>query len=301
MPATPSRTSRTHPSGSSVPDVDRCSACGCRHDPGAGSGTGRHRGGDSRALISDALADAGLFGILGPVEAGGSDLSARAARRIIAAIAGGCGATFFVWVQHHGVVRAVRNSPNDAVRDASARAALLRCEHCGRRIRACAARRVRRQFEPRVSSAVGSSTDWPRGPPRGASRNSSRSSLRTTHGDLVWAMVDSTRIAGITPHRLELPVLAGTGRLRSRSIGSSSPMTTCSWRSTLAAWRAVDRRTSSIGQTAATGVAIEPSRCWMSSPRLRTVTTMLMLRLPQRRCASRSPTGGKSTITSSTR
>jgi len=58
----------------------------------------------------DALRAAGLFSLAGtpPSEA----------RRVMATIAGGCGATFFVWVQHHGVVRTVAASSNAIVRDA---------------------------------------------------------------------------------------------------------------------------------------------------------------------------------------
>ena len=56
-----------------------------------------------------ALADAGLFGLAGPAAHGGLDLDTRSARRAMAAVGSGCGATFFVWVQHHGVVRALRS------------------------------------------------------------------------------------------------------------------------------------------------------------------------------------------------
>lgn len=69
-----------------------------------------------------ALADAGLFGMLGPVDAGGSDVSAQVARRTMANIAGGCGSTFFVWAQHHGVVRTLRSSANEPLRDQHLRA-----------------------------------------------------------------------------------------------------------------------------------------------------------------------------------
>ncbi len=64
----------------------------------------------------DVLAEAGLFGLAGPAEAGDLDLQPRQVRRVIATIGGGCGATFFSWVQHHGVVRTVRTSRNDELR-----------------------------------------------------------------------------------------------------------------------------------------------------------------------------------------
>ncbi len=64
-----------------------------------------------------ALADAGLFGIAGPLSHGGSDLGRQDVRRVIAAVASGCGATFFVWVQHHGVIGTLRSSPNSELVD----------------------------------------------------------------------------------------------------------------------------------------------------------------------------------------
>ncbi len=57
-----------------------------------------------------ALADAGLYGIAGPTSHGGLDADPQDMRRVFATIAGGCGATFFVWAQHHGVVGTVRRA-----------------------------------------------------------------------------------------------------------------------------------------------------------------------------------------------
>ena len=57
-----------------------------------------------------ALATAGMFGLAGPVAAGGADAGPLTARRVVATIGGACGATFFVWVQHHGVVRTLRGT-----------------------------------------------------------------------------------------------------------------------------------------------------------------------------------------------
>lgn len=58
-----------------------------------------------------ALADAGLFGIAGPRDAGGLDLDARAQRRVRETLAGGCLTTAFVWAQHQSVVRRLRRAP----------------------------------------------------------------------------------------------------------------------------------------------------------------------------------------------
>jgi alkylation response protein AidB-like acyl-CoA dehydrogenase len=54
----------------------------------------------------DALAEAGLFGLQGPPAVDGAlGADHASARPVLEAIAGGCGATSFVWAQHHGAVR----------------------------------------------------------------------------------------------------------------------------------------------------------------------------------------------------
>lgn len=66
----------------------------------------------------DALADAGLYGIAAPVEAGGFDLARPDTNDVIEALASGCLATTFVWIQHHNPVRAVAKSAAPDLRDA---------------------------------------------------------------------------------------------------------------------------------------------------------------------------------------
>lgn len=54
----------------------------------------------------EALRDAGLNGLQGPAELpGGSGADHAASLPVFEAVAGGCGATAFVWAQHHGAVR----------------------------------------------------------------------------------------------------------------------------------------------------------------------------------------------------
>jgi alkylation response protein AidB-like acyl-CoA dehydrogenase len=55
----------------------------------------------------DRLADAGFYGLAGPADAGGMGLDdPRKAFEIIEILASGCLTTTFVWIQHHGAVRA---------------------------------------------------------------------------------------------------------------------------------------------------------------------------------------------------
>ena len=64
-----------------------------------------------------ALAGAGLFGLLGPPEFGGSAASPAVVREVFETLAGACGVTFFVWVQHHAPVRLLASSANDPLRE----------------------------------------------------------------------------------------------------------------------------------------------------------------------------------------
>jgi alkylation response protein AidB-like acyl-CoA dehydrogenase len=59
----------------------------------------------------DLLAAEGFYGLAGPREAGGLDVPFPAACRVIEILAGACLSTTFVWMQHHGVVRAVADAP----------------------------------------------------------------------------------------------------------------------------------------------------------------------------------------------
>ncbi len=63
------------------------------------------------------LAEAGLYGIAAPVEWGGPGLQLPAIVEILETLAGGCLATAFTWVQHHGMLASLAASSNIALRD----------------------------------------------------------------------------------------------------------------------------------------------------------------------------------------
>jgi alkylation response protein AidB-like acyl-CoA dehydrogenase len=66
----------------------------------------------------DRLAAAGFYGLAGPADAGGLGLSDfTTALEIIEIMASGCLTTTFVWIQHHGAVRAIADAPTP-LRDA---------------------------------------------------------------------------------------------------------------------------------------------------------------------------------------
>lgn len=201
-----------------------------------------------------ALASAGLFGILGPLSAGGSDLSHHEARRVIATIAGGCGATFFVWVQHHGVVRTLRRSPN-----ADLRSSFL-TQLCTGQVIAGVAFAHARRIGPAAVRATRIAGGWQFDgfAPWTTSWGIAQQFVivgESDGGELVWVMIDGNKASGITPHHLELPVLAATGTVAlefDRFVATDAEVMTIV---DATEWRATDRLSSSIGQTAALGVA----------------------------------------------
>ncbi|MHC3003664.1 acyl-CoA dehydrogenase family protein [Gordonia sp. GN26] len=64
-----------------------------------------------------ALADAGLYGIAAPVEAGGPGLEFGEVTEILEVLVSGCLSTAFTWLQHHGVVISLSRTPNGSLRD----------------------------------------------------------------------------------------------------------------------------------------------------------------------------------------
>jgi alkylation response protein AidB-like acyl-CoA dehydrogenase len=64
----------------------------------------------------EALAEDGLYGLAGPRDWGGADLDLATFSRVVEILAGGCLTTTFVWIQHHGVVRALAAGPNSQLR-----------------------------------------------------------------------------------------------------------------------------------------------------------------------------------------
>jgi alkylation response protein AidB-like acyl-CoA dehydrogenase len=65
----------------------------------------------------DRLADVGLYGLFGPVEAGGLAADPATGLRVVEVLAGGCLTTTFVWIQHHSALLAVANSATPGLRE----------------------------------------------------------------------------------------------------------------------------------------------------------------------------------------
>lgn len=212
-----------------------------------------------------ALADAGLFGLVGPVSHGGLDVDARSARRAMAAVGSGCGATFFVWVQHHGVVRALRSSPNDALVEVHLG------ELCaGRALAGTAFAHVRRTG-PAAISATRIDGGWrldghaPWATSWGAADWFSVAA-ESGDGELVWSLVPGAGANGVTATALALPVFGATATVAlrfDRCVVSDDQVIAVE---TAEQWRRTDRRHASLGQPAVLGV-VERARRLLADER----------------------------------
>ena len=193
-----------------------------------------------------ALRDAGLFALV--------DVTPATSRRVMAAIAGGCGATFFVWVQHHGVVRNIASSSNTELRDA-----LLPDLLDGSIVAGTAFAHVRRTGSTSVR-AVRSDGGWRltgRAPWATSWGIAGRFAVAATTDDdrIVWAVLPGDGGPGVTTHPLELPVFVATGTVAIDFDGA-----TVRDDSVLAIedgdeWRRADRWRASVGAPAVLGVA----------------------------------------------
>jgi alkylation response protein AidB-like acyl-CoA dehydrogenase len=201
-----------------------------------------------------ALADAGLFGLVGPRSHGGLDLDARSARRVMAAVGSGCGATFFVWVQHHGVVRALRSSTNDALVEAH-----LADLCAGRTMAGTAFAHIRRTGPPAIV-ATRIDGGWRldgRAPWASSWGVADRFSVAAESGDgeLVWSLVPGAGTHGVTATALALPVFGATATVALHFDGCVVSDDQVIGVESVEQWRRTDRRHAALGQPAVLGVA----------------------------------------------
>lgn len=194
----------------------------------------------------DALADASLFSLDG--------LGPTVVRRVLASIAGGCGATYFVWVQHHGVLRTLAASPNDALR-----CGMLPEMQTGDLLAGVAFAHVRRAGKPAVK-ATKTAAGW---------RLDGTAPWATSwgiadwfcvaaesgEGEIVWAMVPGHAGPGLRATELHLPVFASTGTVAVHFDGYEVAESSTAAVDDLDAWRRADRLRSALGQPAVLGVA----------------------------------------------
>ncbi|MBW3610589.1 MAG: acyl-CoA/acyl-ACP dehydrogenase [Actinobacteria bacterium] len=159
----------------------------------------------------EALAGAGLLGLYGPADAGGSDVPAPVARRVTEVLSGADGATWFVWTQHATPVRALTRSGNAELR----RRWLPRL--CRDVLGGIAMAHLRRSAGPTVRACAGADGGW---------RLDGTASWVTSWGLaevlLVGAVTDDDRAVSVLVAAHEQPGLVASQPLALAAMGATS-------------------------------------------------------------------------------
>ena len=151
----------------------------------------------------DRLANAGLYGLAGPSSAGGMGIDMGTGLEIVEILAGGCLTTAFVWIQHHGAVRALTEAGPSPLRDDFLEPL------CRGAVRAGVAfSGLRRPGPPMLAAApvpggwrFDGHAPWVTGWGR---IDVIRAAARREDGEIVWAFIDARDGASLAAERLRL-------------------------------------------------------------------------------------------------
>lgn len=212
-----------------------------------------------------ALADAGLFGIAGPRSHGGLGLSFPEVRRVLAAVASGCGATFFTWAQHHTLVLQLATSDNEELREAC-----LADLCAGRTMSGVVFAHLRREDAPLTATRVDGGWSFTGFAPWATSWGIADVFIvvaESSDGEAVWGVVDGTEQPGLRPRPLELPVLMATRTAALDFIDLFVPDERVVTIESASEWRAADRVRSAIGGSHIHGLADRAIRLLHESAR----------------------------------
>jgi alkylation response protein AidB-like acyl-CoA dehydrogenase len=201
----------------------------------------------------DRLAEAGLFGVIGPTSHGGLGADHATFCSVIERLAGGCLTTAFVWLQHHGAVAAVAHA--DGVVQDRWLASLCRGE-----VRAGVAfSHLRRPGAP-MPVAERRDDDWVL---RGRTPwitgwglvDVVHVAARTAGGDVVWLLVDATARPGFTVEPLRLVALDASATVAASFDGLAVDAARTTFVESFDAWEARDRAGLRTNGSLALGVA----------------------------------------------
>jgi alkylation response protein AidB-like acyl-CoA dehydrogenase len=217
----------------------------------------------------DAMAAAGMYGLVGPREAGGLDAPPEVADRAVELLAGGCLTTTFVCMQHHGVVATVAASPaelreqwlaplcNGEVRSGVAFAGLRRPGPPVMTVRGRLGGFVLEGYAPWV-------TGWGR-------IDLVHVAARDEAGDVLWFIVDAADVHGMRVEALQLAAVNASGTVTLHFDGLTVPSERLTRREAFDEWRLRDagslRRNGSLALGVA-GRAVELLRGYRDLDRL---------------------------------
>jgi alkylation response protein AidB-like acyl-CoA dehydrogenase len=161
--------------------------------------------------LLDALADAGIYGLAGPVGSGGLDADFGTTCDVVEALASGCLTTAFVLVQHFGGLRAAAASANPAMADwvrplctGERRAGLA----LGGAAPGPPALRAQERDDGWIFEGIAPFVSgWGR-------IDVMHAAARTEDGRLVWALVDAAKSVSLSVERLHLIALNATATVR---------------------------------------------------------------------------------------
>ncbi len=213
---------------------------------------------DAAAIVPierlDLLADAGFYGLAGPSDAGGLGLpDISTALEIIEILAGGCLSTTFIWLQHHGAVRAVSEAP-PALRNTW----LTRL--CRGSTRAGVAFSGLRRPGPPILTAAPDSNGWRfvgEAPwVTGWGRiDVVRAAARRENGDIVWGLVDAEASSSLRIEPLQLAAVNASATVTVRFFDHRVPADRVISIQPFEEWQLADRASLRLNGSLALGVA----------------------------------------------
>jgi alkylation response protein AidB-like acyl-CoA dehydrogenase len=202
----------------------------------------------------DRLAAAGFYGLAGPADAGGMGIADMGtALEVIEVIASGCLTTAFVWMQHHGAVRALI-AAQPALREAWLGRLCTGATRAG-----VAFSGLRRPGTPILTAAADGDgwrftgfapwvTGWGR-------IDVIRAAARRDDGDIVWALVDATASPTLRVEPLRLAAVNASTTVTLRFESHVVPPDRVILIQPFDEWQAADRAGLRVNGSLALGIA----------------------------------------------
>jgi alkylation response protein AidB-like acyl-CoA dehydrogenase len=202
----------------------------------------------------DRLAALGFYGLAGPAEAGGMGLPDIATgMRIIEILASGDLSTTFVWIQHHGAVRALTDA-----RPRLRKTWLARL--CAGDVRAGVAFSGLRRPGPPILTAIPDGDGWRFNGyapwVTGWGRiDVLRAAARREDGDIVWALIDARDVPSLRAEALRLAAANASGTVTLTFIDHHVPGDRVIALQPFDEWQTADRSSLRLNGALALGVA----------------------------------------------
>lgn len=172
--------------------------------------------------LLDALAADGLYGLSGPLSAGGLEADFATVCAVGEALSSGCLTTTFVWAQHVGAVIAVARSENEALGEwvgPLCRGELRAGLALGGALPGSAQLTARQSGDGWIFSGVSPFVSgWCR-------VDVIHTAARSTDGQLIWALVDAQASETLHVDRLDLVALNATATVRAHYVDYMVPAT----------------------------------------------------------------------------